>query len=120
MVNNGIFDTHCHLMTEHYEEEDVINILNNAFLAGIGVILNVAYDLKSSNQAVLQVYQYADDKNIPKIYAAVGIHPTEVNDCSEETMEKLTKLVQTGDVIAIGEIGLDYFHKKTKPNIQKK
>lgn len=120
MVNNGIFDTHCHLMSKHYDEEDIINILNNAFFAGVGSILNVSYDLESSNQAVSQVYQYTEDKNIPKIYAAVGIHPTEVEDCNKETIKKLTKLVRTGGVIAIGEIGLDYFHKHTKPELQKK
>lgn len=120
MINNGIFDTHCHLMSEYYEEEDVINILNNAFFVGVGSILNVSYDLKSSNQAVSQFYQYNEDKNIPKIYAAVGIHPTEVSNCNKETIKKLTELIQTGGVIAIGEIGLDYFHKEVKPEVQKK
>lgn len=120
MISNGIFDTHSHLMSKHYEEDDIINILNNAFFAGVGTILNVGYDLESSNHAVSQVYQYTDDKNIPRIYAAVGIHPTEVEDCDKKAIEKLEKLVQTGGVIAIGEIGLDYFHKHTKPEIQRK
>lgn len=120
MINNGIFDTHCHLMSEHYEEVEIINILNNAFFAGIGNILNVSYDLKSSNQAVSQVYQYSDDKNIPKIFAAIGIHPTNVGDCDKATIKELVKLIQTGKVVAIGEIGLDYYHKYTKPKEQKK
>lgn len=120
MVNNGIFDTHCHLMSEYYEEEDLMNILNNAFFAGVGSILNVSYDLKTSNQSVSQVYQYNEDKKIPKIYAAVGIHPTEAETCDKATMQELTKLVQTGKVIAIGEIGLDYYHKNADPEIQKK
>ncbi|MGL5268613.1 MAG: TatD family hydrolase [Spiroplasma sp.] len=120
MINIGIFDTHCHLMSEHYEEQEIINILNNAFYAGIGNILNVSYDLESSNQSVSQVYQYSEDKNIPKIYAAVGIHPTIVDTCSKQTMKELVKLIQTGKVIAIGEIGLDYYHSYTKPKEQKK
>lgn len=120
MVNNGVFDTHCHLMSEYYEEEDIMNILNNAFFAGVGSILNVSYDLKTSKQAVTQVYQFMQDKNIPKIYAAVGIHPTEADNCDEDTIAQLTKLVQSGRVIAVGEIGLDYYHKNADSEIQKK
>lgn len=120
MVNNGIFDTHCHLMSQHYAEEDLTNLLNNAYLAGIGSILNVGYDLETSNQAVSQVNQYASDKGIPKLYAAIGIHPTEVGKCNKSVIDNLEKLIQTGTVIAIGEIGLDYYHKFTTPELQKK
>lgn len=120
MANNGIFDTHCHLMTEYYEEENMMNVLNNAYVAGVGSILNVGYDLKTSKQAVTQVYQFAEDKNIPKIYAAIGIHPTEAETCDEAMMEQLKKLAQSDGVYAIGEIGLDYFHKNADPEIQKK
>lgn len=120
MISNGIFDTHVHLMSNHYDEEDIINILNNAFFAGVGSILNVGYDLETSNRAVSQVYQFSADKNIPKIYAAVGIHPTEVESCNKKVIKELVRLIQTGDVIAIGEIGLDYFHKNADIEIQKK
>lgn len=120
MANNGIFDTHCHLMSEYYEEENIMHVLNDAYYAGVGSILNVSYDMKTSSEAVSQVFQYASDKNIPKIYAAVGIHPTEVESCNDQTIANLTKLIQTGGVIAVGEIGLDYFHKNADPEVQKK
>lgn len=122
MFNNGIFDTHCHLMTGHYEEQDVTILLNEASVSGgIGTILNVGYDLNSSKKAVIQTYQAANETEtiIPKIYAAVGIHPTEVNNCDENTIQNLTYLVKTGCVIGIGEIGLDYFHNFTTREQQK-
>lgn len=120
MVNNGIFDSHCHLMSRHYQNEELDNLLNNAFVAGVGNILNVGFNLATSNQAVSQAYQYASNNNVPKIFAAVGIHPTEVGKANSKAMAELVKFIQTGKVIAIGEIGLDYFHQDTPVELQKK
>lgn len=124
MVNNGIFDTHCHLMSEHYVEDEVLKLLKDAYLAGVGSILNVGFTLKSSKAAVSQVSEFENDEKIPQLYAAVGIHPTEVaefeNFQKNEVMIELKKLIQTGKVLAVGEIGLDYFHKFTSVEKQKK
>lgn len=124
MVNNGIFDTHCHLMSEHYVEDEVLKLLKDAYLAGVGSILNVGFTLKSSQAAVSQVSEFENDEKIPQLYAAVGIHPTEVaefeNFKKNEVMIELKKLIQTGKVLAVGEIGLDYFHKFTSVEKQKK
>ena len=120
MENIGIFDTHCHLMSKYYQQEEVILLLKAAYLAKVRAILNVGYDLKTSKKAVFQVYEYENEQNIPNLYAAVGIHPTEVGQCDENTIKQLTELIQTGKVIAVGEIGLDYFHKITSPASQKK
>lgn len=124
MVNNGIFDTHCHLMSEHYVEDEVLKLLKDAYLAGVGSILNVGFTLKSSQAAVSQVSEFENDEKIPQLYAAVGIHPTEVaefeNFQKNEVMIELKKLIQTGKVLAVGEIGLDYFHKFTSVEKQKK
>lgn len=124
MVNNGIFDTHCHLMSEHYVEDEVLKLLKDAYLAGVGSILNVGFTLKSSKAAVSQVSEFENDEKIPQLYAAVGIHPTEVaefeNFQKNEVMIELKKLIQTGKVLAVGEIGLDYFHKFTSVKKQKK
>lgn len=124
MVNNGIFDTHCHLMSEHYVEDEVSKLLKDAYLAGVGSILNVGFTLKSSQAAVSQVSEFENDEKIPQLYAAVGIHPTEVSEFENfqknEVMIELKKLIQTGKVLAVGEIGLDYFHKFTSVEKQKK
>lgn len=120
MVNNGIFDSHCHLMSKHYQDEELDILLNNAFLAGVGNILNVGFNLATSNLAVSQVYQYANNNDVPKIFAAVGIHPTEVGKINSKTIGELEKFIQTGKVIAIGEIGLDYFHQETSSELQEK
>lgn len=122
MANNGIFDTHCHLMSKHYDETEILKLLTDAYAAGdsVGSICNVGFDLITSKQAVSQIYEFESEDKIPSLYAAVGIHPTEVNTCDNNTILELKKLIATGKVIAIGEIGLDYYHKFTEPQLQKK
>ena len=122
MANNGIFDTHCHLMSKHYDESEILKLLTDAYSASdsIGSICNVGFNLKTSKQAVSQIYEFESEDKIPNLYAAVGIHPTEVNTCDDNTISELKKLIATGKVVAIGEIGLDYYHKFTEPQLQKK
>ncbi|MBP1526306.1 TatD family hydrolase [Spiroplasma endosymbiont of Dactylopius coccus] len=122
MANNGIFDTHCHLMSKHYDETEILKLLTDAYSAGdsIGSICNVGFDLNTSKQAVSQIYEFESEEKIPNLYAVVGIHPTEVNTCDSNTISELKKLIATGKVVAIGEIGLDYYHKFTEPQLQKK
>lgn len=109
---NGLFDTHCHLASELYKNEDIELILEEASLVGINLICNVGYDLKTSRLALDQALV------MPNIYAAVGIHPNEVNKHTAADWEELEKLVQTGQVYAIGEIGLDYYRNPDQRELQ--
>ena len=99
------FDSHCHLN----DEQMLVNIDEQIALlrqAGITAALCIGYDLASSKRAVELANTY------PEIYAAVGIHPDNVAECSLEAIEELRKLAQDPNVIAIGEIGLDYYWHK--------
>lgn len=101
-----LVDTHCHLDFVAFDQ-DRTQVLENARQAGVVRILNPAIDLESSQQIVEQAAQY------PEVYAAVGIHPNSGGGWTPETLQRLEELARTKKVVAIGEIGLDYYWDKT-------
>lgn len=96
-------DTHCHLNHPVFSD-DLETVLENANLAGISKIIVPGWDADSSQKAVLLAEKY------PQLYAAVGIHPTEWQNVSSEAVNKVLELSSHPRVVAIGEIGLDYYH----------
>lgn len=97
-----LFDTHAHLNDEAFIE-DLEKVLARAKEAGVGSIANIGYDLPSSQRAVEIAQLYSS------CYAAVGIHPHDAETVTNQTYEELKKLLQQPKVVAIGEIGLDYY-----------
>ena len=96
-----IFDTHCHLNSpEIYENID--QHIADAQKVGVSKFLVIGYDKQSSIKAVEIANKY------PFCYAAIGFHPTEIQDLSEEDYDEVMKLAKNPKVKAIGEIGLDY------------
>ncbi len=106
------FDTHCHLNHPDFSE-DVEAVLENARLAGVGKIIVPGWDASSSQKAVQMAEAY------PQLYAAVGIHPTEWNHFSEADLAVIGALATHPRVVAIGEIGLDYYHSPLDKSAQK-
>lgn len=106
-----LFDTHCHLNNiDLYNDLD--NVLNRAFEAGVKAFLVVGYDKESSLLAVKLAKQY------DFIYAAIGFHPTEI-DVSEEDFNEIMALLDEEKVVALGEIGLDYHWVKDETQREK-
>lgn len=103
-----IFDTHCHLNDKQLLC-NIDEIINNAKEAGVDKFLVVGWDKKSSFLAVRLAEKY------PEIYAAVGFHPENIFDVTEEDFVETLELVSHPKVVAIGEIGLDY-HWSKDPN----
>jgi TatD DNase family protein len=95
-------DTHCHLDFNKFDQ-DRDTVLQRAIEAGVRRILIPALDFDSS----LSVIRLAETS--PNLYAAVGFHPTDLEKFSEEAFEKTRKLVNHARVVAIGEIGIDYY-----------
>lgn len=98
-------DTHTHLTAEQFET-DLEQVLERAKLAGIEKMILIAYDLKSS----LAVVELA--KKYPELYCAVGIHPSDAYTWNEEVEATLEDLLTHKDehkIVAVGEIGLDYY-----------
>jgi len=97
-----LFDTHAHLNFEAFND-DWKEVIKRAHDAGIWVI-NVGSNLKTSKKAIEIAEQYKEG-----VYAAVGLHPIHVFD-EEADVEEYEKLTKHPKVVAIGEIGLDYYH----------
>ena len=100
---NRLIDTHAHLDLPQFER-DRARVVARAREAGIGMI-TVGIDLESSRRAVRLAKGY-------KIYAAVGVHPHEAEryrGSLERTLKELEELARAERVVALGEIGLDYY-----------
>lgn len=108
-----IFDTHAHYDDDAFDE-DRDTLLGEIFSSGICCITDVGASVKSSKSAV------ALSKKWSQIYAAVGVHPDSTADMAEEDIETLRSLAQEKKVVAIGEIGLDYYWDNSPREVQKK
>ncbi len=98
-------DTHCHLDLKQFDP-DREAVLERAAMAGVTRIINPAIDLDSCRRVLALADRY------PGVYAAVGVHPNDCGDFDEETVIALRDLAQHPKVVAIGEIGLDYYWER--------
>jgi len=108
-----LIDTHCHLDLPHFDP-DRERVLERAAAAGVGIIINPAIDLASCRRVLALARQYSN------IYAAIGVHPNDCANFSESTLQALYELAQHPRVVAIGEIGLDYYWQKVPVAQQKR
>ena len=104
-------DVHAHLTDQKFD--DVEQVVLNAEENGVGKIICSAYNLLSSQQAVDL------SKRFNQVYANVGIHPENVEEWSEETIKNLENLSKNSKIVAIGEIGLDYYWRQDTKEKQK-
>lgn len=107
-----IFDTHAHYDDEQFDA-DRQSLLSSMKEAGITNIVNVGASIDSSRKALDLAHEY------DFIYAAVGVHPSEVEELNEDGIELLREWSQDGRCVAIGEIGLDYHWPDPAPELQK-
>ena len=107
-----IFDSHAHYDSEQFEK-DREEVLSSMQENGIGTIVNCAADWDSVTEVVDLANEY------PFVYAAVGLHPDEVGCLDEERFAYLKEQCQKEKVVAVGEIGLDYYWDKESHELQK-
>jgi TatD DNase family protein len=98
----SLIDTHCHLDFDKFAQ-DRETVLERALERGVTTIINPGADLHSSREAVALAERYE------AVYAAVGFHPTATDGLDQQILRQLRELAQHPKVIAIGEIGLDYY-----------
>jgi TatD DNase family protein len=103
-VISQFYDTHAHLDFKDFNE-DISEVVERATAAGISRIITIGTTLEKSARAI----EIAD--RFPSVYAAVGVHPGHVNESPEEIREALLQLASHPKVVAIGEIGLDFFRR---------
>ena len=101
----NLTDTHCHLDYNKFDP-DRDAVLRRAQESGLIRILVPGLDQRSSREAV----RLAESN--PLIYAAVGFHPTDLEEFSEQTFEEVKSLANHPKVVAVGEIGIDYYWVK--------
>jgi TatD DNase family protein len=98
----SIFETHCHLNNARFDE-DRDAVIDRARKSGVTEFIEIGYDLESSRQAV------ALTDPVRRIYAAVGIHPHDATAWDAEAEGEIRRLAAEPGVVAIGEIGLDFY-----------
>ncbi|MCL5970437.1 MAG: TatD family hydrolase [Patescibacteria group bacterium] len=112
-----MIDTHCHLNFKAFES-DVDEVVKSAFDAGVTKIINVGTKLESSQKAIKLAEKYEN------LYATVGIHPHHADKLEGNWEETFVELARHPKVVAIGEIGMDFYHYQsngiTDPKLQEK
>ncbi len=106
-----LVDTHAHLNFPQFKV-DLEQVLARAHAAGVGMILNVGSDEPSSNTAVALSEAY------PQLWAAVGVHPHAAAGVTSGYRSTLANLAANRRVLAIGEIGLDFYRDLSPRQIQ--
>ncbi len=110
---NVFTDTHCHLNLNLFQS-DLNEVLERAFSQGVERIVIPGVDLETSRRAV----QLSSENE--HLYAAVGVHPNDALTWQNDTLAELRKLASSPRVVAIGEIGLDYYRNFAPVDLQKK
>ena len=107
-----LIDCHCHLTDEAFDSDRlfIINDLSNFAIRGI---INPATNIEDSKKAI------ALSEKFDNFYPMVGIHPENVDDITNRDLEELENLAKNPKVVAIGEIGLDYYWKDDNKDKQK-
>lgn len=107
-----IFDTHAHYDDRQFEE-DREELLGSMRENGVELIVDAGSDIASWDK----IEQLTD--RYPFIYGAIGVHPDEVGELDEEKMKRMEQLLAREKMVAVGEIGLDYYWDK-EPEVQQK
>lgn len=102
----NIVDTHCHLDMSAYDD-DRDEIISTAFTAGVAPIITIGIDLQSSRRAVRLAEKHQT------VMAAVGVHPHNVGGLKDTDYDELRSLATNPQVVAYGEIGLDFVKQHT-------
>jgi len=108
-----LVDTHAHLQWASFDN-DRKNVLERAKENHVTRIVNIGFDIAGSLKGITLA------ENHKGLYATVGIHPHNANTLNEKTVDKLREFATNPKVVAIGEIGLDYYRNLSPKEVQKK
>ena len=103
-----LFDTHAHYDSRQFDA-DRDQVLSALPGQGVGLVVNPGCDLDSSRQAIGIAERY------PFVYAAVGVHPEDCAGWQDTDVDELRSLAAHPKVVAVGEIGLDYYWAENPP-----
>jgi TatD DNase family protein len=107
----ALIDSHAHLDFYNETPTDCDEVLQRAYAAGVEMILAVGIgEGPATMHQALEIASATSGPGLPAVYASVGIHPQEAASATDEALDKMARLAQHERCIAIGEIGLDYYH----------
>ena len=107
-----LFDTHAHLDDKQFAR-DRAEVIQRAREGGVELIVNVGYNLASAKRTLALVEEY------DFIYGSVGLHPHDAKDGDDRTLTELKRMAQHPKIVAIGEMGLDYYWDHSPHEVQK-
>jgi TatD DNase family protein len=107
-----LIDTHTHLYFQQYEG-DLRHVLIRAEEAGVGHMITIGIDADTSRHSLELTESHS------QIYAAAGIHPHDAVDIKEGDIEQISEMLDHPKVVAIGEVGLDFYRNISPPDLQK-
>jgi TatD DNase family protein len=115
-----LVDSHAHLDSQRYDE-DRDALLARAWLAGVRTVLSIGIgDGPDTMHRALEISRaYAGKPETPRILASAGVHPHEAQLADAAALAKLDDLLQQPEVIACGEVGLDYYYDHSPRETQK-
>jgi TatD DNase family protein len=115
-----LIDSHAHLDSERYAD-DRASMLARAYDAGVGAVLSIGIGEgpKEVHQALDLCRQFNGQPGMPRLYASAGIYPHNTPEADDAAWAKLDSLLAEPEVIACGEIGLDYYHEGAPHDVQR-
>ena len=115
-----LIDSHAHLDSPRYAD-DREAMLNRAWKAGVGAVLSIGIGEgpEEMHQALDLCRQFNGRPNLPRLYASAGIYPHSTIAADDKALAKLAALLAEPEVIACGEIGLDYYHEGAPRDVQR-
>ena len=116
-----LIDSHAHLDSPRYED-DREAMLSRAWEAGVGAVLSIGIGEGPAemHQALDLCRQFNGRPGLPRLFASAGIYPHATAEADEKALAKLDALLAEPEVIACGEIGLDYYHEGAPRDVQRK
>jgi TatD DNase family protein len=115
-----LIDSHAHLDSERYAG-DREAMLHRAWEAGVGTVLaiGIGEQAKGMDGALTVCREFNGQPNTPKLYASAGVYPHNTPEIDDHILAKLDSLLAEPEVIACGEIGLDYYHEGAAHAVQR-
>jgi TatD DNase family protein len=116
-----LVDSHAHLDSPRYAS-DREAMLQRAWQAGIGTVLSIGIGegRAEMHQARDLCREFNGRPNLPRLYASAGIYPHNTPEVDDTTLAKLDALLSEPEVIACGEVGLDYYHEGAAHDVQRR
>src|SRR5919108_311765 len=105
-----LVDSHTHLLRLDVEPEEAVK---EAAEAGVGAVINIGTDVEDSRRGAELAAV------LPNVYSTAGIHPHNAGTCTAAALEALAELLESPGIVALGEVGLDYYRSEWSGEVQR-